>query len=187
MCIFSKQKMEILTDLLQKEDDFPIPVQEDFGGDVMIGWKQFFYEVRTGTLRSPVYASPWTPGRAMTNWSKGKPNRSRGTGIYSYGSKEAAQNGRVELYASRVFLYARIASWGTVLNFPHGPSLKKMGCMAQFAFPLEFYIDGTVLPETNLNAKPYEKLRTEAANKLYEQWSPYNVYVFVNGEKIGGD
>jgi hypothetical protein len=170
MCIFTGQHAKLVEGLLPTAASFPLPIQDEFPGDVMIGWRT--WDVSLRTLISPVYATQWPSDRALVSRpprlnSFGHP---QGQGIYAYGSEEAVRSRllrHIPPYRRRTQCWGSVAMWGTVLDFRRG---LPMGCMAEFAYPLEVNF-GAGAP-------------IEHAENVAKKYGPYGVHVFHGDEQL---
>lgn len=158
-CFFGKGKAE--RGLLRARRSFPIPIKEEFGGEVVIGWKKWgFTTQRLGvqSLVSRTFWTAWTPGQPLVAIGSVAQRR----GIFAHDE---------DVWESDYDIVGTVALWGNVLHFEHESKLHT-GCISQFAYPLDLfvgskYINGSVV-----------------ASSLAADWGPFGTDVFYGGEKV---
>lgn len=157
MCCFRHHRQKRVLGLLPTRDSFPLPLEENFGGDVLIGWKKLRL-ADSFMLRSNIQGTLWSESRPLA--ANGEPSTATGYGIYMYDKRESFGS-----YIGSTVI-ARIAGWGRALDFEERPVVaganKPGGAMVEFAYPLDLY----VAHETN-------------ARRLREIWGKYGVNIHV--------
>lgn len=133
MCEFRGHKYKQFREdgLLPDEGSFPIPIREDFGGDVLIGWRA--WNIAKRKLSSPYMRIGWDAGKVMGGST---PSTATGRGVYAWENTEEGKRRVVNSWAC----WGLVALWGKALTFDPASAGRPGGMMGQFAFPLEVFV-----------------------------------------------
>lgn len=133
MCTFRGRQGTRVPDLLERAEDFPLPLRVEDG--IPLGVVVAFRAWMFGSgqrLFSPSYGfSHWPSNQPLV--ASGPVSNSTGRGIYAYHDLATVNEGHG--------VFGEVALWGDVVEFPNGGVRRNdAGYMAQFAYPLSLWV-----------------------------------------------